>query len=178
MFGKFLFKNKKSEHENQIEELYLGNKDRLFRIAMEFLHNSSDAEDAVQEVFIHIARDPQRFISIPDDKKPAYLGVTVRNIALDMIKKEKRDFRESLDDELPDNNCLPEEIVIGKAEAEKLTSYIENLPPSKKDALFLKAVLGYSYEQISHELGITEEAARKRVSEARKLIRKFLDNNR
>ncbi|MBD5081683.1 MAG: RNA polymerase sigma factor [Ruminococcaceae bacterium] len=178
MFGKFLFKNKNIGHENKIEELYLRHKDRLFHIAMGFLHNSSDAEDAVQEVFVHIARDPQRFISIPDDKKPAYLSVTVRNIALDMIKKEKRDFQESLCNEIPCDDCLPEDIVIGKAEAEELTSYIENLPTGKKDALFLKAVLGYSYEQISHELGISEEAARKRISEARKQIRKFLDGKK
>lgn len=178
MFGKFLFKNKKIGHENKIEELYREHKDRLFHIAMDFLHNSSDAEDAVQEVFVHIARDPQRFISIPDDKKLAYLSVTVRNIALDMIKKEKRDFQESLCNEIPCDDCLPEDIVIGKAEAEELSKYIESLPPGKKDALFLKAVLGYSYNQISHELGISEEAARKRISEARKLIRKFLDSKK
>lgn len=175
MLGKFLIKNKKVRNENKIEELYREHCNRLFNIAMKFLHNINDAEDAVQEVFAHIARDPQKFISIPDNKKPAYLSVMVKNIALDMIRKSN--FNEPLCDEISCDDPSPEDIVIGKTEAEELVSFIESLPSGKKDALFLKVVLDYSYEQISDELGISEEAARKRISEARRLIREFLNKN-
>lgn len=176
MFGNF--KSKSKNGESEIEEIYRKYKSRFFYIAMGYLHNDADAEDAVEEAFMRIVSNPHTFISVPTDKKAAYISVIVRNIALDMIKMRIKNCEVPIDYEFLQDEHLPDDIVIGNIKAEELINYIISLPPRKKDAVFLKVYFGYSYKQISTILGISEETARKRISEARKLIQKFFNNNK
>lgn len=65
MFDKFLSKNKNSSLKSEIEELYIEHKNRLFNIAMGYLHNRADAEDAVHNVFSQIIEGKTKVFEIP-----------------------------------------------------------------------------------------------------------------
>lgn len=68
-----------------------------------------------------------------------------------------------------------EDGVMGKIAFEDMVEFIRRLPEKKKNALILRVKYGMSTAEISQTLGISEPAARKRLSEAGKKIRKYVE---
>ena len=56
----------------ELSKFYTLYSKRLYAIAYSKLHNRLDAEDAVQETFARIAKNPEKFFSLEDNKRLAY----------------------------------------------------------------------------------------------------------
>ena len=164
------------EQRNELAEFYAEHKNRLYAIALSKLHNKTDAEDAVQEVFSRIADKPENFFEIPPHKRGTYADVIVRNISGDMYKKQKQENTVSVDtlgQELSEYISV-EDIVIGNELYSELVGFIRKLPDARKSALILRIMYKMSTAEIAETLNISETAARKRLSDAGKLIKEFL----
>ncbi len=167
---------KNDEERNELAELYDTYSDRFYAIAYSKLHNRDDAEDAVIEAFSRIATNPERFFSIPAHKRVSYVDVIIRNIAVDMFRHSIR--TEAMPDEELDayaSDISVEDIAIGEISKDALTEFIHFMPESKKSALILRIMYDHSTADIAHALGISETAARKRLSDAGKMIREFIE---
>jgi RNA polymerase sigma-70 factor (ECF subfamily) len=79
-----------------LEQIFLEHKDRVFRTAYRVTGNAGDAEDALQTVFLRLARQER----LPDVANlGAYLHRSAVNASLDLLRR-RRDARvSSLDDE-------------------------------------------------------------------------------
>ena len=77
--------------KNLIEHLYSTYEQQMYAIAYNILHKKADAEDAVQHTFLSILDNPGRIMSLSDKEKGYYLTVVVKNVALNMCKKQKRE---------------------------------------------------------------------------------------
>ena len=159
---------------SELADFYRENKSRLYMIAFSKLHNSEAAEDAVQEAFLRIADKPERFFGLNETEKQYFAGIVVRNIAVDYFRRDCRigecDMEAELFEELP-----LEDGVMGKIAFEDMVEFIRRLPEKKKNALILRVRYGMSTAEIAQALGISEPAARKRLSEAGKRIRKYVE---
>lgn len=58
------------EQRSALAEFYARSKNRLYYIALPKLHNSADAEDAVQEVFSRIADKSESFLIFRPKAEP------------------------------------------------------------------------------------------------------------
>ena len=163
---------------NELEEIYRLNADRFYNIAFSRLQNKHDAEDAVQEAFLRIAKNPKNLFSVPDHKKVAYINVIIRNVSCDMIKAKNKNPETELYENYPYESDVLENIVVNDILAEELISFIMAMPPANKDVMFLKISYGYSNAQISEALGISETTVRKRISDATQLIRNFINSRK
>lgn len=163
---------------NELEEIYRANAEKFYAIAFSRLQNKHDAEDAVQEAFLRIAKNPQNFFRIPAHKKAAYIDVIIRNVSCDMLRAKNKKPEAELDENYAYESDTPEEIVIDGIAAEELIKFIMSMPQAKKDVMYLKISFGYSNSQIAEALGISETAVRKRISDAYKLIKKFIDSQK
>ena len=163
---------------NELEEIYRSYADRFYAVAFSKLHNKHDAEDAVQEAFLRIAKNPQNLFKIPAHKRVAYIDVIIRNVSCDMLRAKAKNPEAELDENYAYESDIPEEIVIDDISAEELVKFVMSMPQAKKDVMFLKINLGYSNPQIAEALGISETAVRKRISDAYKLINKFIDSQK
>ena len=67
-----------------------------------------------------------------------------------------------------------EDILLDNESAGELLDFIRTMSEGKKDALLLRALYGKSTVEIAHILDISEEATRKRLSDAKKLIKNFI----
>ncbi|MDE7398924.1 MAG: sigma-70 family RNA polymerase sigma factor [Oscillospiraceae bacterium] len=163
---------------NELSDFYRENKDRLYRIAFSKLHNRHDSEDAVMEAFARIADKPHNFFAVPPKERTAYVSVIVRNISSEMFARKNAKHMENIEDyEDEIATKIPENVFFDNNRARELIDIIRSLPDSKKDVMILRIVHDKSSAEIARILDIPESTVRKRLSDARKLIRKFMEEH-
>lgn len=164
---------------NELSDIYMQNKNMFYAIAFSRLGNKQDAEDTIQEVFLKMLSNPARISEIPAGKRIAYINVTIRNASYDVLRKNKK-FNEKqtvLEDAVYIGQPSAEEQVISRFSCEQILEFIDTMSESLKSAIKLKMYTGFKSDNIADILGITEEAAKKRVSRATGRIRHYILNS-
>lgn len=142
---------------------------RAYAVARAVLLSHEDAEDAVQEGFLHAHRALERFR--PDQPFGAWLHRIVSNAALDLARRRK--VRDT--DELVDTHASP---FRDPAEADelhdRLRSALGQLPDRQRSVIVLHDVEGYKHSEIGTILGIPEGTARSDLHHARAAMRTIL----
>lgn len=167
-----------AEQQNELSEIYERYKNRFYALAFSILQNRNDAEDAVEEAFLRIAKKPALFFRVDHEKRAAYVDVIVKNAAHDMIRKNVPVQETDLEKETGSDVFSLEELVIGKDSEKRLVEFISAMPEDRKETLLLKIYHALSVPEIADTLGISEEAVRKRLSNAYRSIREFLEKEK
>ncbi|MBR1823920.1 MAG: sigma-70 family RNA polymerase sigma factor [Ruminococcus sp.] len=154
---------------SEFEKLYYNSRITAMKTAVSILHSSALAEEAVSESYFKLAKCFQKVHSLPSHKLRSYLVITVKNTALTMLRKETAVETVEYDDEL-DHSPLPD------AGTERLNECISQLSDTDKEVLYLRVTLDLEYDEIASALNISQEAARARLSYARKKLRRLLED--
>lgn len=167
------------EQRNELAEFYSKHKSKLYAIAMSKLHNQSDAEDAVQEVFLRIADKPEKFFAIPSANRPEYANVIVSNIAIDLFNSKNKIPTSPLEDyELEDEAPSIENNLLAKISRSEILEFVDTLPVSQQNVLILHCFFDLSIDDTAQRLNISLDVAIQRLKMARKAIKKFVDERR
>jgi RNA polymerase sigma-70 factor (ECF subfamily) len=146
---------------------------RAYALARSIVLTHDDAEDAVQEGFLHAFRALERFR--PEQAFGAWLHRIVANAALDMARRKK--VRDA--DELPETLASPHR---DPAEADELRARLQGalstLGERQRAVIVLHDVEGYKHAEIGSLLGIPEGTARSDLHHARAHLRRLLGNLR
>jgi RNA polymerase sigma-70 factor (ECF subfamily) len=146
---------------------------RAYAVARAIVVNHEDAEDAVQEAFLHAYRALDRFL--PDQAFGAWLHRIVANAALDITRRRK--VRDA--DELPETVASP---FRDPAESSELRSRLQGalakLPARQRAVIVLHDVEGFKHAEIGKMLGIPEGTARSDLHYARSHLRGVLGSVR
>ena len=146
---------------------------RAYAVARAIVLSHDDAEDAVQEGFLHAFRAMERFR--PEQAFGAWLHRIVANAALDIARRRK--VRDA--DELPETLSSPHR---DPAEADelrlRLNSALSTLGERQRAVIVLHDVEGYKHAEIGTLLGIPEGTARSDLHHARAHLRRLLGNLR
>lgn len=161
---------------NELEDFYKNNKNIFLNIAYKYLHNKSDAEDAVQEAFDEIAGNPDNFFCAAQENRVRYMAAVVRNISSNMFNTKNKVTLEELDEDAPydDNQLSFEDSMIGKISRDRLKQFIESLPPIQRDVLILRYLIGFSAEETAEKLNISQSAVKKRLRLAKEAVREYV----
>ena len=152
--------------------------------AQRVLQDRQLAEDAVQESFLRMIKNFHKIgeISCPQTKR--FVVIIVRNAARNLLAKESR--RRSLQafgmtcgdaGEEEASRSIWENLASGFDETpdavlhKEILQTVQSLPDWAADVLLLSAVYGCSTSELASVLGITVEAAKKRLQRARVLFR-------
>lgn len=148
-----------------IEQIYERHVDTVYRVAMLYLNNVQDAEDATQNAFINLMQHPQVFHSTEHEK--AWLIVTVTNICKNQLsnwfRKKRTDFEEvepSLSERDANDEMLP---------------LVYALPQELKTIVYMYYYEGYSTQEISQYLHLNESTLRSKMQKARTLLKLELE---
>jgi RNA polymerase sigma-70 factor (ECF subfamily) len=138
----------------------------------------TEAEDITQDVFI-TTWDKIRRISVVDESVLPWLLVTARYTALNARRRSQKARARSsrLDDDLPDESSVEEEVVAGQVRAE-IDKAVAGLSPTDRRLYDLCVVGDHTYELAARELGVTHAAVRNRVSRLRTRLRADLRSMR
>ncbi|MGQ9807634.1 MAG: RNA polymerase sigma factor [Armatimonadota bacterium] len=149
-----------------LECLYDLHAPALYRYARSLTGSAEDAEDAMQEVFVRLARAGRR----PEDPR-SYLMKAVRNQCLVVIRSRSRraDAARRLADGLaPGRLAVP---VDGRAD---IAEAVQALPLEQREVLILKAVEQMTFEEIASVTGVSANTAASRYRYAVARLRREL----
>lgn len=142
---------------------------RAYAVARAIVGTHEDAEDAVQDGFLHAYRALDRFL--PDQAFGAWLHRIVANAALDLTRRRKVRAAE----ELPESVAAP---FRDPAEAghlrERLQAALAQLGDRQRAVIILHDVEGFKHAEIGIMLGIPEGTARSDLHHARATLRRVL----
>jgi len=146
---------------------------RAYAVARAIVLSHDDAEDAVQEGFLHAFRAMERFR--PEQAFGAWLHRIVANAALDIARRRK--VRDA--DELPETLSSPHRDPAEDAELRvRLSAALSTLGARQRAVIVLHDVEGYKHAEIGTLLGIPEGTARSDLHHARTHLRRLLGNLR
>lgn len=159
------------EEKTEFERLYNAQRNVMYHIAYSKLSNAHDAEDAVSEAFLRCAKNFSRILEVPCNKRGAFLDVIVRNVAIDMFKKncsapDDIDDYSFMADKAPDT----EETAVGNISRDELIEKIRAMPETLRDTLSLSAFCDMTNKEIADFLGVSENTVAQRLFRARKII--------
>lgn len=146
---------------------------RAYTVARAIVLSHEDAEDAVQDGFLHAYRALDRFRS--DQPFGAWLNRIVANAALDLVRRRK--VRDA--EELPDNVAMPFHDP-GEADElrRRLSTALTRLSERQRAVIVLHDVEGFTHGEIGSMLGIPEGTARSDLHHARAALRRLLKDVR
>lgn len=147
-----------------IKEIYERQVKRVYCIAMLYLKNKADAEDAVQNVFIKLMEKPIEFESLEHEK--AWFIMVTKNYCKDVLKSSW--FRKVELGELP-------ELVQEDEEEQELLIHIYSLGKKYREVVYLYYYEEYSVKEISKILHRKESTIQTQLATARKKLRLKLE---
>jgi len=151
-------------------ELVRRHQRRAYVVARSIVVNHEDAEDAVQEAFLHAYKAIHRFL--PDQAFGAWLHRIVANAALDVTRRRKVRAAE----ELPETVASPFRDPAESGELrQKLREALMTLPERQRSVIVLHDVEGYKHAEIGKMLDIPEGTARSDLHYARAQLRRILE---
>ncbi|WP_347488506.1 sigma-70 family RNA polymerase sigma factor [Desulfoscipio sp. XC116] len=157
----------------QIYKLYRGT---MLYIANSILHEPHLAEDAVSEAFIRIIDNLEKIDTIDDRKTRAFVVIIVRNISLDLLRRQNRNQTKPLEDYIgySEYNEPVFDDIAARDACDKIAKSIARLNKNYSDILYLKMGSEHSNKEIAKILGISQENVKMRLSRARKALKKQL----
>jgi RNA polymerase sigma factor (sigma-70 family) len=151
-----------------------GHRPHLKAVAYRMLGSLAEAEDAVQEAWLRLARTDAGGIG----NLAGWLTTVVGRVCLDMLRTRKGLREESLEARLPDpvisreDGADPEhEVLLADSVGFALQVVLESLTPAERLAFVLHDMFGLPFEQIAPIVDRTPVAAKKLASRARRRVR-------
>lgn len=143
---------------------------RVRGIALSILGNAVDAEDATQSIFLEFFQSLPNFRG--ENLVPWTDSIAVRTAVRHARSRRVRSARDaSIDpEELISETVAPAEHAVPRA----IIEYLGELPETRRVALVLRHVMGYSVEEIAELTEVSPNTVKDRLHQAREQVRKTL----
>ncbi len=145
----------------------------IWSLALRMLPNADEAEDAVQEIFIDIWKNAERFDET-QASETTFIAMIARRRLIDRLRKNNRQPNiDSLEDILaePEGN---DQNVQTCVEAKEAAQVMKNLRPEQRQVLHLSIIQGFSHQEIADNLkmplGTVKTHARRGLLEVRERL--------
>lgn len=164
--------------QSYFDRVYEATYDNLLKYAIVHLSDPTDAEDAVQNVYVQFYRRIERYghfdILAPEGfLKKMLKRETIKNYA----EREQQRIRlvgDTEEDRIPNDEVF-EDAAVDRALAEEIFREAKALPQETYRTFVLFYGFELSIPEIAEKLGVTKEAVKTRLYRARKALREKLD---
>lgn len=146
----------------------------VWSIARKMLRNSDDAEDAVQEIFVDIWKNAERFDE-SQSSETTFIAMIARRRIIDRIRKTNRRISaDSFEDVVAEPQSRDDKRVQLSVEAGQAAEALRSLKPEQQQVLQLSIVQGLSHQEIADvtgmPLGTVKTHARRGILQAREIL--------
>jgi RNA polymerase sigma-70 factor, ECF subfamily len=155
--------------ENAMEDLFRRYSGVVYSVALRVLHDSGQAEDVLQEVFMQLWRDPTVFVQ-QRGSLGGWLVVVARNRAIDLLRRRKP--TDSVDDVVLASSVNVAEEAERNTIMQKVRQVIAGLPQEQRNTLELAYFEGLSHTEIASRTGDPLGTVKNRIRQALISLRK------
>jgi len=129
--------------------LYERTSAKLFGVTLRILKDRSEAEEALQEVFVKVWQRADRYVA-GTTSPISWLVAVARNHSLDILRA-RRPPSDDIDValEIPDAGPSPERATQDSQERHRIENCLGTLEPDRADAVRGAYLDGYSYEELA-----------------------------
>ena len=156
---------------------------QMYSIALDILKNEHDADDALQETMYKIIKYVDKFAD--DDKSKIRnkimigLRASIRNTSFRNYRKKQNKNKYETDEEeveidIEDESAIVDDIVIKGEDCRKIKEALLGLSSDLQDTVNLAYYCDFSYVEAAKFLGISDNAVRNRLYQARKKLKEVL----
>lgn len=159
------------------EELYRTHAARLYSLVLRMTGSPQDAEDLLQDIFLHAHRKLDGFRG--ESTLGTWLYRLAVNQCLDFLRgRHSRMARatESYDEEGALEPAAPAPVVPVAISRVDLERAIARLPEGCRTAFVLHDVEGFAHHEVAEMLGVTEGTSKSQVHKARAKLRAILSS--
>lgn len=162
----------------KFEILYHTYRKRMVLTAYSVLHNKDDAEDAVHDTFIKIARNMKSIGDPESDETLSYVIKATKNNAINLLNKNKRrtewikldDIENITDEQFFEKLSLTESY-------EKIVSAIRSLDDTYRDVMFYHFVKEMKIKDIAYLLGKKNSTVHQQLVRGKKKLIEILEKD-
>jgi len=143
----------------------------VFNLCYRMLGNNEAAEDAAQETFWRAFRSISKYD--PERSFPTWLLSIATHYCIDQLRKRKIpliEFDDYLAEIAPDSLPNPESISLQKERQKQVQKILNGLPKLDQASIILRYWHECSEEEIGQVLGISKNAVKSRLYQARKKL--------
>ena len=156
--------------KNTFENIFHRYKNYMFAIALNYVKNTSDAEDIVQDACIRIMKNLSKIDNVDSVETKGFISIITRNVAIDRYHKNKKEI--PVDEDWPFvTEDLSDVAVVDK---ETLKYYLDMLKDKYKNVLIFTYVYDYDDNTIASLFNTSKVNVRKIRSRALTQIRKYM----
>lgn len=167
----------------QLVQLYT---DKIYRLAYRMLGQAQEAEDIVQETFLRVYKNLERYDD--NQKFSTWIYRIATNLCIDRLRKRRRKTY-SLDAELPDSDGSdgydllptedqgPDEQVLLSETQRVVRHMLAQLPEKYKAVVVLKYLHDRSLQEISDITGMPVSTIKTRIHRGREYLRKKMNKD-
>ena len=162
----------------KFEILYNTYRKRMVYTAFSVLNNKEDAEDAVHDTFIKIARNMKAIGDPESDETLSYVLKAVKNTAINLSKKNTTRNRHTQTQ--PVENISDSEFLdrLGLRENfDEVVKAIKSLNGIYRDVLFYRFAAGMDIKEIADLLGRNKTTVRQQIVRGKKKLLEILEND-
>lgn len=163
-----------------MEQLYMEYKGLMYGVALRYLRNDEDAQDAVNDAIIRLISKASELRKKDCSVLRPYIVSTMKRTALTIIRKKKtvRQRVHNVDVEeieaYADQKAEVDTTVIANSTSTELREAVEQLTDREKTVLRLKYFEGWSDADIAQWLGLAESSIRVYLVRARRHMYEIL----
>jgi RNA polymerase sigma-70 factor, ECF subfamily len=155
--------------ENAMEEIFRRYSGPVYSVALRVLHDTGQAEDVLQEVFLQLWRNPTAFVQ-DRGSLGAWLVVVARNRAIDLLRRRKPS--DSVEDVVLASSVNVADEAERNVMMEKVHRALAELPSEQRKSLELAYFEGLSHTEIASRTGDPLGTVKTRIRQALITLRK------
>lgn len=158
-----------------LKELFDTYRGMMFKIAIGILRNRSDAEDAIQDVFLKAMNNLETISQIPPKERAFYFSTAAENVAINIFNKKNRHPSEDIDEcyELASSYSV-EKKANENLMLDEVKSALKALSDKDYGIIYLYFFRQMTPKEIAGALDIPEKNIHKYIERAQKRFRKIL----
>lgn len=159
------------------ERIYEKNYKKMYCVAKKILHSHEQAEDAVHEAFLRLAKRFEQYIGLSEEKMEALCITITKRRAIDLWRKEQHLAEADIEELLlyqPDDHKRIEQVVEEHELSRQVIGVLETLPEVLRITLELKYYQEYSNREIARLLQISPKTVEVRLYRGRKKLQELL----
>lgn len=156
------------------KELYDTFSSKMYAICLRYAKNQMDAEDILQEGFIKLYKNLDRYRG--EGSFEGWVRRIFVNTAIEHIRKQKQnntDINEQVENSFIDSSANALDQLFQK----DLLQTTNGLSDGYKTVFSMYAVEGFSHKEIADQLGITESTSKSQFSRAKAILRNLIQGN-